>query len=127
MSTLRISSSAMKRIIIKPISSSFSNICTKPKHVKLPQLIFSRSFSSSDNKKDTTDVAPKNLKEKFKELYKKYGKLFVGTYIGVYITTLASLFITLDLDLLNAATFGVDAETSVLKVSITMSSLQMIQ
>jgi hypothetical protein len=101
----------MKRIALKPLSSSFCNTYNKQNNILLPRLISSRLLSSNpDEKKDA------GFAGKFKQMWKKYGYLFVGTYATVYVSTLGALFVALDLDILQAATFGFDAETSVLKV-----------
>ena len=54
---------------------------------------------------------------KFKDLFKKYGYVFVGTYLGVYVSTLASIFLALEMDVFSASTFGYDAQTLIQKVS----------
>ena len=47
---------------------------------------------------------------------KAYGPVFIATYLGVYVTTLSSIFLALDFDIFNAATFGMDAVQAVDKV-----------
>jgi len=100
----------MKRIVIKPLSSSFHKTFNKKNNLVLPRLTSSRLMSSNPDEKKDVGIAGK-----FKQMWKKYGYLFVGTYASVYVTTLGALFISLDQDILQAATFGLDAETSVIK------------
>ena len=47
---------------------------------------------------------------------KKYGPIFVVTYLGVYVSTLGLVFTALDMDLFNAATFGMDPVQAVEKL-----------
>lgn len=101
----------MKRIALKPLSSSFFKTYNEKNYTLLPRLTSSRLFSSNpDEKKDA------GFAGKFKQMWTKYGYLFVGTYATIYVSTVGALFVALDLDILQAATFGFDAETSVLKV-----------
>ena len=68
-----------------------------------------RLFSSSEvDEKD-------DLKSKLKVLWKQYGGVAVITYLSVYICTLSSVFVSLDLDIFNAATFGLDPNAAVKK------------
>jgi hypothetical protein len=68
------------------------------------------------------------MKDKFKKLWKQYGMIAVGTYLTVYISTLGSLFLAVDYDILNAASVGLDPVMAIEKVracviiSITFSS-----
>ena len=66
-----------------------------------------RLFSSSEA--DTNN----DLKSKVKVLWKQYGGVAVVTYLSVYICTLSSIFISLDYDIFNAATFGLDPNAAV--------------
>lgn len=68
-----------------------------------------RLFSSSEV--DEND----DLKSKLKVLWKQYGGVAVITYLSVYICTLSSVFVSLDLDIFNAATFGLDPNAAVKK------------
>lgn len=56
---------------------------------------------------------PLSSKEKLKVLWRKYGWLTVGTYLGIYASTLTGMFLSLEFDLFNAATFGLDTATLV--------------
>ena len=56
------------------------------------------------------------FKDKVANMWKNYGKLAIGTYLGVYITTLGSIFLALDFDVFNAATFGFDHAAAIAKV-----------
>jgi hypothetical protein len=69
------------------------------------------SSSKTENIDDT-------VSGKVKSMWKNYGKLAIGTYFGIYVTTLGSIFLSLDLDLFNAATFGLDPVYAVKKVFI---------
>jgi len=67
--------------------------------------------SRSSNEKEQKTVVPEesgNFKDKLKSLWKSYGIITVGTYLGVYVVTLGSVFVALDFDIFNAATFGLD-------------------
>ena len=70
--------------------------------------------TESTGKKGSDTVTSKSV---LRELWNKYGAVAVGTYFSVWVMTLSSIFISLDLDLFNAATFGLDPDTVVLKVS----------
>lgn len=75
--------------------------------------------SQSPNDKERKTVAVEeggSLKDKLKIMWKSYGILAVGTYLGVYIATLGSMFVALDFDIFNAATFGLDPATAIEKV-----------
>eukprot|EP01035_Chromulina_nebulosa_P017772 gene17772-23375_t len=58
----------------------------------------SKAFKTSD------DITP------------KYGVVAIGTYFGLYVTTLGSIFLSLDYDLFNSASFGLDPNTAIKKV-----------
>jgi len=75
------------------------------------------SQSSNDKDKKATVVAEEGggLKDKVKTMWKTYGILAVGTYLGVYIATLGSMFVALDFDIFNAATFGLDPALAIEK------------
>ena len=67
--------------------------------------------------KDTTLATEETgLKAQFKAMWQKYGYMGIGFYLTVYITVLSSIYFSLDLDLLNAAAFGVDPTSAVKKV-----------
>jgi len=68
----------------------------------------------NEAKADEEDIS---LKGKIKAMVKKYGAVAVGTYLTVYVTTLGSMFVALDYDIFNAATFGLDPAAAVQKVS----------
>ena len=76
-----------------------------------------RRLLSSAVEKDGDD----NLRKKsiVRDLLNKYGAVAVGTYFCVWVMTFTSVFICLDFDIFNAATFGLDPAAAVLKVSFT--------
>jgi len=85
---------------------------------------FSHRFYSCTNprneektNKDQAVVKPPTMQEKFKKLWKNYGLIAVGTYLTIYGTTLGSLFLAVDYDILNAASVGLDPAMAVEKVS----------
>ena len=51
-----------------------------------------------------------------KGLIKKYGYLSVGTYLSIYIMTLGAIYASLEFDVFNAATFGLDPASMIKKV-----------
>jgi hypothetical protein len=118
-------------------SSTPTNIPTKSIKVKplrpLPSslVVPSRSFSatkvSSTGKSDVLDKTTNtnqsstqnqqlSLKDKLKTLWKQYGLIAVGTYLSIYVATLSSMFVALDWDIFNAATFGLDPMYAIQKV-----------
>ena len=71
------------------------------------------------DKEDTAipiETGETGLKAQFKNMWKKYGYMGIGFYLTVYISVLSSIYVSLDLDLLNAAAFGVDPQSAVKKV-----------
>jgi hypothetical protein len=58
-----------------------------------------------------------SFKDKVSGMWKNYGKVAIGTYLSIYVMTLSSLFVSLDFDLFNAATFGFDPVGAIGKVS----------
>jgi hypothetical protein len=74
-----------------------------------------QQFSTS---KETNDVnqASVSLKDKIKQIWKSYGYVAAGTYFGIYVLTLSSMYLALDFDIFNAATFGLDGPSAVNKV-----------
>lgn len=56
-------------------------------------------------------------------MWKDYGKLAIGTYFSVYVVTLGSIFLSLDYDLFNAATFGIDPQTAIKKVVFSIATI----
>lgn len=79
-------------------------------------LSHSKLFATIPDKKDE-EVKPAGLKSKISELWSMYGFVAVGTYGAIYISTLASIFVSMDYDLFNAATFGFDPIGAVKKVT----------
>jgi hypothetical protein len=53
---------------------------------------------------------------KAKDLLKKYGFIGVATYLSIYVSTLGFIFTSLEYDLFNAATFGLDPAELIKKV-----------
>ena len=80
----------------------------------------SRLFATIPDKKDTEEKGM-DLKSKISGLWKMYGYIAVGTYAAVYITTLSSIFVAMDYDIFNAATFGFDPVGAVKKVMLGIS------
>ena len=78
-----------------------------------------RMFSTGPNP-DKLSEPQQNLtfKDKVKNMWKNYGKLAIVTYIGVYGSTLASIYLALDLGAFNAATFGFDHAQAITKVRL---------
>ena len=66
------------------------------------------------------EVKDDGLKGKVAQLWGQYGYIAVGTYITVYISTLGGIFISMDYDIFNAATFGFDPVGAVKKVGSTI-------
>lgn len=56
----------------------------------------------------------------FRQLWDKYGYISIGFYVSLYVTTLSSIFVSLDFDLLQASNFGFDPIESVKKVCDTV-------
>mmetsp|Transcript_6848 Transcript_6848/g.13147 ORF Transcript_6848/g.13147 Transcript_6848/m.13147 type:complete len:171 (-) Transcript_6848:157-669(-) len=75
---------------------------------KIPFHLGIRSFA------DTKINETRDEKKSFalKTIFKKYGYVAVGTYLSVYVMTLCSVFVALDLDLLQSSTFGFDPITT---------------
>lgn len=76
----------------------------------------SRFFSSA--KETDVDIEDNSLKGKVKVMWKKYGYISIGTYFGLYVTTLSSIFVLLDFDLVNASSFGFDPIETIKKVRL---------
>jgi len=74
---------------------------------KVLSMMPSTSSSSSDTEKKE--------KPTFRILLKKYGVIAPTVYLGIYVTTLTSVYVALDLDVFNAATFGLDPAAAVTK------------
>lgn len=55
------------------------------------------------------------MKGKLTSLWTKYGFITIGTYFGLYALTLGSVFSSLEFDIFNAATFGLDPVLAVQK------------
>lgn len=75
---------------------------------KIPFRLTFRSFSESDISEKKVEKKPFALKA----IFKKYGYVAVGTYLSIYVMTLCSVFVALDLDLLQSSTFGFDPITT---------------
>ena len=71
---------------------------------------------TSESEKTATHIRRADYFGNFKDLFKKYGYVFVGTYMGLYVSTLASVYLALEMDVFNASTFGYDAQTLIKKV-----------
>ena len=81
--------------------------------------IFHKGISSMPGDKITSDdksLEKQPYTNKVKEIMSKYGAVAVGTYLSVYIITLSSIFTSLEYDIFNAATFGLDPIAMIKKV-----------
>lgn len=78
------------------------------------RLASSQSNPEKEDKSFATE--PTSVTDKFKKMWQAYGVLAVGTYLSVYAGTLGSLFLALDYDIFNAATFGLDPVDAIKKV-----------
>ena len=65
---------------------------------------------------NTEEKRKLSLKEKVQGLWKKYGYTCIGTYFGLYGLTLGGIYFALDFDMLNAASFGINAATATTNV-----------
>lgn len=85
---------------------------------EMPIRLYSSSHfnQDKDDKKDSTLDKKPSMKDKFKKLWKQYGMIAVGTYLTVYVSTLGSLFLAVDYDILNAASVGLDPVMAIEKV-----------
>lgn len=108
----------LRRIFIRSLSSSAINIYAKQNYLILRKTISRRTFASIPDRNEEIVKNDIGLKDRFKQVWTKYGFLAIGTYAGLYIATLGTLFLSLDLDVFNAATLGFDPEGTVLKVMI---------
>lgn len=88
--------------------------------------VLARSFSNissnhpdenNNNKSSINNVKP-TIRQQLSGLWKKYGIIAVCTYLSIYIGTLSSIFVSLEYDIFNAATFGLDPVYAISKVSI---------
>ena len=112
------------RIVSSPVLRKFasSSSALYPRHRASNQGISSaisnvKRFASVPDKKDG-EVKGTDLKSKISELWSMYGFVAVGTYATIYISTLGSIFIAMDYDIFNAATFGFDPVGAVKKVKL---------
>lgn len=79
--------------------------------MEIPHRLYSATSHRDEKDSKTTsstDIAKPSMQEKFKKLWKNYGMIAVGTYLTMYVTTLGSLFLAVDYDILNAASVGLD-------------------
>eukprot|EP01038_Epipyxis_sp_PR26KG_P008040 gene8040-10895_t len=76
----------------------------------------SSSKNNDNNNSNKMDVTDPSVSGKLKAMWKNYGTLAIGTYLCIYVSTLSSIFLALDFDVFNAATFGLDAVSAVNKV-----------
>jgi len=72
-----------------------------------------RLFASSTNTDASSNL---DIKSKVKTMWKNYGVVAITTYLCVYLCTLSSVFLSLDYDIFNAASFGLDPAAAVQKV-----------
>jgi len=82
-----------------------------------------RLFASIPESNEEVIKKDTSVKSQFKRIWNRYGFLAIGTYAALYITTLGSIFISLDLNIFDATTFGFDPEIAVLKVCDFVESL----
>jgi hypothetical protein len=104
----------LKLYLLKSVSSSSIHDYTKQNYGTIWKALQIRLFASIPESKEEVIKKDTTVKGGFKQIWNRY-----GTYAGLYITTLGSIFISLDLDVFNAATFGFDPKTAVLKVILT--------
>ena len=110
------SSAALRRVTVRTSAQAFK---AAPKQYNSQHLTsFVRLFSSTPEKNEEV-AKDEGLKGKVGELWGKYGYVAVGTYISVYVSTLGGIFISMDYDIFNAATFGFDPVGAVKKVNFT--------
>lgn len=64
----------------------------------------------------TSSDTSTDVKSKVKVMWKNYGVVAITTYLCVYLCTLSSVFLSLDYDIFNAASFGLDPAAAVQKV-----------
>lgn len=116
MNSFRVASPSFRRIAS---SSSVlpSRLLKNDFHFQHSSSISQRKLFATIPDKKEEEVKPTDLKSKISELWSMYGFVAVGTYGAIYISTLASIFVSMDYDLFNAATFGFDPIGAVKKVS----------
>ena len=122
-------------LTLRNLHSAFSTKHNLYNRHRLSTLEFARSFSShvhtgsgTKQKSDSastsgafTSEGEVSKKDKaiggFKELWRKYGVVAMGTYLGIYVGSLGLIFLSLDYDIFNAATFGMDPQDAIRKVA----------
>lgn len=100
---------AMTRIPLAPHRAALSSTPNQP---PLPRGDDERNLSNQA----VVDSANVGYRAKLTNLWKKYGLLAVGTYFGIYFTTLGSLFLSLDYNLINPSTLGIDHTAAIHKI-----------
>lgn len=131
-----------RKVVAALLSSSFKHTLTSKLRVNVSPLLpalhrkhFSESpkmqkpddipsLRSKENLAAANDPSVKNLslKARANELWNKYGAIALGTHFSVWVVTLSTVFVCMDLDIFNAATFGLDPIAAVVKVLITFAS-----
>jgi hypothetical protein len=82
--------------------------------------------SEPDRSQAPAEASSLSFKDKVTGMWKNYGKVAIGTYLSIYVMTLSSLFVSLDFDLFNAATFGFNPLQAIGKVSQTEQRLSVL-
>lgn len=78
-----------------------------------------RQFSTekkSNQPKGKEKALPQTMRERLADLWKNHKGLVFGTYVALYATTLGSIYVAIDLDLLNSRTVGLDPAIAVNQV-----------
>lgn len=120
---------AFRTCNVPRLNTNLMNVMRLHKSRRGMPLMFSNNFPKAfarsqhflfSSETDKTRVGDKEtsstVKDGFKTLWKKYGYVAIGTYLSIYVVTLSSIFMSLDFDLFNAATFGFDPNAAVFKV-----------
>ena len=94
----------------------------KEHHVDSSTINQTTASTNTDLNSDKEKGKPAGSLKKLNNLWKKYGVLAVTTYFGIYGATLAGMFLAIDYDIFNAATFGLDSASLIVSVRNYMSS-----
>ena len=116
-SSLRIASSAAARKNVFRTPVQFQRVFSE--HFVSPYYVSQTKLFASTPERSEEEVKDEGLKGKVAQLWGRYGYVAVGTYVTVYISTLGGIFVSMDYDIFNAATFGFDPVGAVKKVHRT--------
>ena len=131
-----------RKVVAALLSSSFKHTLTSKLRVNVSPLLpdlrrkyFSESpkmqkpddipsLRPKENLKVANDPSVENLslKARANELWNKYGAIALGTHFSVWVVTLSTVFVCMDFDIFNAATFGLDPIAAVVKVPTTFAN-----